>query len=112
MPDFQGIFVSFDALVQTADAVKALNLDPAPVIVGYDLNEKIFQCLKDRLITATICHEPFNQGYFAVKILHRFLNKGIYPSSSLMYNKLEIVMASNAKCYMNETLQTELFREV
>ena len=108
-PDFQGIYVSFDALVQTADAVQALNLTPAPVIVGYDLNEHIFERLKNKYITATICHEPFNQGYFAVKILHRYLLKKVHPSSSLMYNKLEVVMASNAKYYMNETLQTELF---
>ena len=91
------------------DAVQALKLDPAPVIVGYDLNENIFERLKNKYITATICHEPFNQGYFAVKILHRYLLKKVHPSSSLMYNKLEVVMASNAKYYMNETLQTELF---
>lgn len=112
MPDFQGIYVSLAALVPTADAVQALNLTPAPVIIGYDLNEDIFMRLKNSSISATICHEPFNQGYFAVKILHRFLDKKIYPSSSLMYNKLEVVVASNAKYYMNETLQTELFREI
>ena len=89
--------------------MQALKLDPAPVIVGYDLNENIFERLKNKYITATICHEPFNQGYFAVKILHRYLLKKVHPSSSLMYNKLEVVMASNAKYYMNETLQTELF---
>lgn len=101
---FQGIYVSFDALIQTSDAVHDLNLNPAPVIIGYDLNEQIFHYLESRRISATICHEPFNQGYFAVKLLHRYLTRGISPSSSLMYNKLEVVMASNAKYYMNETL--------
>lgn len=104
---FQGIYVSFDALVQTAEAVRKFNLHP--VIIGYDLDERIFKFLKSGTLTATICHEPFNQGYFAVKILHRYLVRGIRPSSSLMYNKLEVVMASNAKYYMSETLQTELF---
>lgn len=110
-PNFQGIYVSFSALVPAADAVKALGLNPPPVIIGYDLNESIFKRLKNKSIAATICHEPFSQGYFAVKILHRFLDKKVYPSSSLMYNKLEVVMASNARYYMNETLQTKLFRE-
>lgn len=109
---FQGIYVSFDALVQVSDAVQSLHLDPAPVIIGYDLNESIYERLKSRYVAATICHEPFNQGYFAIKILHRCLDKKIYPSSSLMYNKLEVVVASNAKYYMNEVLQTELFREI
>ena len=108
--EYQGIYVSFDALVQTAAAVQYLKLDPAPIIIGYDLNEEIFTYLKRHQIAATICHEPFNQGYFAVKILHRYLQKGITPSSSLMYNKLEVVMASNAKYYLNEALQTEMFR--
>lgn len=103
-PNFQGIYVSFDALIQASDAVYDLNLDPAPVIIGYDLDRRIFKCLEKGRITATICHEPFNQGYFAVKLLHRYLTHGISPSSSLMYNKLEVVMASNAKYYMNEIL--------
>lgn len=108
-PNFGGIYVSFDALVQTAEAVRDLKLNPVPVIIGYDLNETIFKLLKNRQIAATICHEPFNQGYYAVKILHRYLVRNIAPSSSLMYNKLEVIMASNAKYYMTETLQTEMF---
>ena len=109
-PEYQGIYVSFDALVQTVAAVSHLNLNPVPVIIGYDLSEEICTHLKNRKIAATICHEPFNQGYFAVKILHRFLSKGIAPSSSLIYNKLEVVMASNAKYYLNEPLRTEMFQ--
>lgn len=101
---YQGIYVSFDALVQTVQAVKDLGLKPIPTIIGYDLNEKIYKEIKSHYIAATICHEPFNQGYFAVKILHRFLDKGIYPASTLMYNKLEVIMASNAKYYLKETL--------
>lgn len=108
--DFKGIYVSFDALIQVTDAIKKLELSPKPVIIGYDLNESIYQRLKNNYISATICHEPFNQGYFAVKILHRFLDKQIPPTSSLMYNKLEVVVASNAKYYMNQTLQSEMFR--
>lgn len=108
---YQGIYVSFDALVQTAQAVKDLKLKPVPVIIGYDLNEMIYTELKNGIIAATLCHEPFNQGYYAVKILHRFLDKGTYPSSTLLYNKLEVVFASNAKYYMKETLLADFLRE-
>lgn len=106
-PPFQGIFVSFGALTQTVQVVKDLHLDPIPVIIGYDLNDEIYEELKNGSIAATICYEPFNQGYFAVKILHRFLDKGIYPASSLMYSKIEIILPSNAKYYINETLPAE-----
>lgn len=108
---YQGIYVSFDALVQTAQAVKDLKLNPVPVIIGYDLNEMIYQELKSGIIAATLCHEPFKQGYYAVKILHRFLDKGIYPSSTLLYNRLEVVFASNAQYYMKETLLADFFME-
>ena len=108
---YQGIFVSFDALAQTVQAVKDLDLHPVPTIIGYDLNEDIYDGLKNQYIAATICHEPFHQGYYAVKILHRFLDKGIYPTSTLMYNKLEVILASNAKYYLKEALLSDFARE-
>lgn len=110
LSSYQGIFVSFDALEQTAAALQHLKINPAPVVIGYDLNTEIFDQMKHGRISATICHEPFNQGYFAVKILYRFLQKEIRPSSSLMYNKLEVVTPANAKYYLDEPLQTELFQ--
>lgn len=109
LSSYQGIFVSFDALEQTAAAIQYLKIDPAPVVIGYDLNKEIYNQMKHRRISAAICHEPFNQGYFAVKILYHFLQKGVRPSSSLVYNKLEVVTSANAKYYLDEFLQTELF---
>lgn len=109
--DIDGIYVSFGALEQTAQALLDSKYQKKPIIVGYDLNDSIYDYLKSGAITATICHEPFNQGYFAIKILHRYINRGIIPSSSLMYNKLEVIFASNAKYYINEHMHLEMFHE-
>lgn len=111
LSNYQGIFVSFDALEQTAAAIQYLKIAPAPVVIGYDLNKEIYKQMKHGLISAAICHEPFNQGYFSVKVLYRFLRSGIRPSSSLIYNKLEVVIPANAKYYLDESLQTELFQK-
>jgi len=109
--DIDGIYVSFGALEQTAQAVLDSTCKKNPIVVGYDLNNQIYDYIKSGAITATICHEPFNQGYFAIKILQRYLNRGIVPSSSLMYNKLEVIFASNAKYYINEHMHLEMFHE-
>lgn len=111
LSEYQGIFVSFDALEQTADAICHLKLSPSPIVIGYDLNSEIFRLMKNGLITAAICHEPFNQGYYAVKILCRYLKDGALPSGSLVYNKLEIVTAANARYYLDEPLQAEIRKQ-
>jgi LacI family transcriptional regulator len=108
-PDLSGIYVSFGALEQTAKAVVDTNLVGKVSVVGYDLSKDIYSYMKRGAITATICHEPFNQGYFAVKILHNYLRSGITPVSSIMYTKLEAIFASNAKYYLNEKEHLEMF---
>jgi len=107
--DIQGIYVSVGALEQTAQAVLDSDLEAKISVVGYDLNQNIYNYLKKNAITATICHEPFSQGYLSVKILYRYLNYGTVPNSSIVYNKLEAIFASNAKYYMDEHMQFNMF---
>ncbi|HEY5586739.1 MAG TPA: substrate-binding domain-containing protein [Ruminiclostridium sp.] len=104
-----GIYVSFSALEQTAQAIIDSNLNKQIAVIGYDLSEEIYSYIKKDAITATICHEPFTQGYFGVKILHNYLNRGLIPSSSIMYSKLEAIFSTNAKYYLNEQKHLELF---
>lgn len=104
-----GIYVSFGALEQTAQAVLDNHQQDNISVVGYDLSQEIYTYMKKGAITASICHEPFNQGYFAVKILHRYLSRGITPSSSIMYNKLEAIFCTNAKYYLDEQMHLEMF---
>ena len=108
-PQINGIYVSFGALEQTAQAVIDTGMTGKVNVVGYDLSDGIYEYMKKGAITATICHEPFNQGYFAVKILHNYLRSGDAPASSIMYTKLEAIFASNAKYYLNEQKHLEIF---
>lgn len=97
----KGIYVSFAGLEQAARAIKELHLEGEVCLIGYDLNQDIYNLLQEGAVTATICHEPFQQGYSAVKILYRYLSHGILPGSTFKYTKLEAVFAHNAQYYMN-----------
>ncbi|MDL2294800.1 LacI family DNA-binding transcriptional regulator [Ruminococcaceae bacterium OttesenSCG-928-D13] len=103
-----GIFVSIGALEQTAQACIDAGRGQVSV-VGYDLNEDIYRYLKAGAISATIGHEAFGQGYYAVKILHRYLDQSILPASSIMYTKLEAIVSANAKYYLNERMLLEMY---
>lgn len=109
-PDLSGIFVSFGALEQTAHAIRTCQKTGQIVLVGYDLSEAIYELIQERLITAVLCNEPFRQGYLAVKILYNYLSKGARPPQSSIYCKLEAVFASNAKYYLDENQNAELFQ--
>lgn len=108
-PQLTGVYVSFGALEKTAKAVGDCGLARRISVVGYDLNDEIYNCLKEGTVSATICHEPFNQGYFAVKFLYQYLNSGKIPLNSILYTKLEVVLATNAEYYLNEQRQMMLF---
>lgn len=109
-PDLAGIFVSFGALEQTAEAVNDCGRAGQISVIGYDLSEEIYARMKENSITAVICNEPFNQGYFAVKLLYNYLSRGIRPSQSSIYCKLETVFSSNAKYYLDGRKNTELYQ--
>jgi LacI family transcriptional regulator len=108
-PQTKGIYVSFGALEQTAQAVIDTNLAGKVSIVGYDLSKDIYEYMRKDAVTAAICHEPFNQGYFSVKILHNYLKSGVTPYSSIMYTKLEAIFSTNAQYYLNEKEHLEMF---
>lgn len=99
-PELSGIFVSFSGLEQTAQAAQDAGKNRKFSIIGYDLNQEIADYLKNGALTATICHEPFQQGYLSVKVLYRYLSGKTLPPSSLIYTKLEAVLANNVGCYL------------
>lgn len=100
--NLKGIYVSFGALEQVAQAVIDSGKTRDINVVGYDLSNEIAEYIKKGAVTATICHEPFMQGYLSVKILHKYLDNGTLPISSAMYTKLEAIFRNNVDYYINE----------
>lgn len=103
-----GIFVSIGALEQTARAVRDSCTGRVPCVIGYDLNEEISGYMEQGLIAASIGHEPFQQGYYAVKVLYQYLNSGTAPAKPALYTKSEAIFAANAGCYLQKPLDMEL----
>jgi LacI family transcriptional regulator len=101
-PGIGGIFVSFGVLEQVGRAVQEAGVRDT-VLVGYDLSPEIARLIREEVVDATICQEPFNQGYYPVKILSDYLLENRVPPLNVITTKLEIVMKGNLRYYENET---------
>lgn len=59
-------------------------------IVTFDLTEGIRRYLKEDVITATICQEPYRQGYDGVNILGKFILWGQEPKKIINHTELTV----------------------
>jgi LacI family transcriptional regulator len=109
-PGIDGIFVSYGVLEQAGAALRDAGTGRKVVLVGYDLSTEIAALIRQGAVDATICQEPFNQGYYPVKILSDLLLERLAPPLEVISTKLEIVMRENLSCYEHETsTQSMLF---
>lgn len=110
-PDrFSGIYVAFSALEQTAQALLDLNLAGKISVVGYDFSREIYDFITREAITATVNHEPFNQGFLSVWILHNYLSNNVLPKNNTIHCKLEVILRTNGQYYLNESEVLELLK--
>ncbi|MCD9025393.1 LacI family DNA-binding transcriptional regulator [Cohnella silvisoli] len=96
--EVDGIYVAIGELGNIAGFIKSMDAHSRPVLIGHDMNEAIYQFLQEDIISATICQDPVNQGYLAIRFMFQHLcgNK----IKELNITKLEIVTRVNAKYYM------------
>ncbi len=109
-PRIHGIFVALGALEQTAQAVLDMGQCGRISLVGYDLSHEIFGYMKKGAVTATICHEPFNQGYYAVKVLHNYLLTRAVPAHAELFCRLEAIFSGNAQYHLDYQDHMELLK--
>lgn len=102
-PDLNGIYVGYGVLEQVGQAVKDLGCQDKISIIGYDLSPSIANLIREGVIDAVICQEPFNQGYYPIKILHHYLSEGKKPARSIVNTKLEVVLKENLMYYDEES---------
>lgn len=106
-PQVTGVYVAIGALEQAAKAVIDSGLQGKVTLIGHDFSAEIYRYLCAGAITATVGLEPYNQGYYAVKLLHNYLKTQIPPTHSSFYCKLEAIFQSNARYYLNQAEQLE-----
>jgi LacI family transcriptional regulator len=68
-------------------------------VVTYDLSTSTVEGLKSGLVTATICQEPFYQGYKPVKVLFDYFFEGRLPDTDRYITKLDIICKENLTNY-------------
>jgi len=102
IPDINGIYVSYDVTEHVGRAVRDAGKAGKIIVVGYDLSDEIADLINQDIIQAVIAQEPFNQGYYSVKILYNYLSEGIKPAFSNVETKLEVIMRENLYCYIHQ----------
>lgn len=63
-----------------------------PLIVTVDLDPFTCECIRNGTVMATICQQPFQQGYEAVRQLADYLMHGDRPARQMQYTQPEIVI--------------------
>lgn len=111
-PDLNGIYVSYGKLELVAKAVKNSGRAETIKIVGYDMSEEIASLIKEDVIDAVICQEPFNQGYYSVKILYNYIALKRKPLLKIVNTKLEAVFRENLNYYIDQEVYYNLLYNI
>lgn len=98
-PDLNGIFVTYGKTEVVGRALMDIGKQKEIKVIGYDLSDEIIELLKQDVLQAIICQEPFNQGYYSVKLLYNYIVEGKKPTLSIVNTKLEAVFRENVNCY-------------
>lgn len=78
-------------------AIKELKKENQLKIVTYDLTDTVKVNLLNNTIAATVCQEPYKQGYLGVDILTKYLFTGNKPEQDTIYTENSIVMKYSLK---------------
>jgi LacI family transcriptional regulator len=68
-------------------------------LVTFDLSSSTLSGLECSAVTATICQEPFYQGYKPVKLLFDYFFEGKLPEGDVHITKLDVICKENSQNY-------------
>lgn len=70
------------------------------VVIGHDLNEKIYNAMNHGIVTATICQDPMAQATITLQKVTDYLLENKIEETTNHIVKLEIVTKANSKYYL------------
>jgi LacI family transcriptional regulator len=100
-PDLVALYVVNQTLYAAGKAIELLGKQGEIKLVGFDLYEQTVSLIKKDIIQAVVCQEPFNQGYYPIKILFGLIADGKQIKKTKFITRLEIVMKENLRYYYN-----------
>ncbi|MNJ44711.1 hypothetical protein D3C77_397760 [compost metagenome] len=98
LSEVDGIYLATGQLAAMAQYIESWGLDAA--LIGHDMTPEVHDYLQKDIITATICQDPHNQGYTAVKLLFDHLTRPTESIPSLNLSKLEVALRENANFFL------------
>ena len=94
-PAIQALYFAAGGVYGGCQAVQSLGRTKDMRIFTYDSVSTTIELIKNGIITATICQQPYKQGYLPVDLLSRYLLEGIAPEQELNYVDIDIRIREN-----------------
>lgn len=94
-PEIDAVFVVAAGVYGTCRAILAMGLAERISVVSFDKVPTTVEMMKQGLIKATICQQPFTQGNRAVRIAFDYLVSGTLPKTDRVILKNEIKILEN-----------------
>jgi LacI family transcriptional regulator len=111
-PGLKGLFVSYGILETVARAVREAGMQGRIHLVGFDLSREIAALIRARVVDAAICQEPFDQGYYTMKILHQYVTEKARQRQTIIHTRLVVVIRQNVHYFENETDYLTLLHDI
>lgn len=91
-PDMTAVCFAAAGVEGGLKAIRELGKEKVLTIVTYDLTDIVRENLLNDVISATVCQEPYKQGYMGVDILKKYLLTGKEPEEETIYTENSIIM--------------------
>jgi len=89
----KGIFANTSTgTIAIGRAISDTNNIGRVITISYEIGDEILEMLETNALFATVIQSPFSQGYFAVRLMHRFLMEKVAPDREYFYTRSDIVI--------------------
>lgn len=94
-PNINSIYITAAGVAGVCRAVEELGLAKKLYLITFDDIPSTRAAILNGTIDATICQEPFEQGYQAIKLMFNYFIEGIIPEGGLVYTNDVIKIKQN-----------------
>ena len=94
-PQINALYFAAGGVYGGCKAVIAQNRQHTVTVIAHDKMDKIRSFIRDGIISATICQQPFIQGSKSLDILFNYLMAGELPDKELNFVAVDIRIAEN-----------------
>lgn len=94
-PETNALYFTAAGVYGGCQAVRSLGLSGKIKIFTYDNVDTTTELVKAGIITATICQQPFVQGYRPLELLSKYLLEGAAPEKEFYYTDIDIRIREN-----------------